>query len=124
MCPHLLGSHSKTPTSAAAAVGPRSCGRLHSSVPLPPWVIGEVMRHTPQVPETRGAPCAVLDGLVWDPSSAFSSRQAGTAPSTSTEEWGSVSASPPPTREKGKFPMTCSDGQARASVYSLRLSAG
>lgn len=101
MCPHLLGSHSKTPTSAAAAVGPRSCGRLHSSVPLPPWVIGEVMRHTPQVPETRGAPCAVPEGLVWDPSSAFSSRQAGIAPSTSTEEWGSVSASPP-SPNKGK----------------------
>ena len=92
MCPHLLGSHSKTTTSTAAEVGWRPRDHLHSLVPLPPRVIGEVTYHTPQVPETKGAPCSVLEGLVGDLPSAFSSRRAGTAPPTSAEAWGSVSA--------------------------------
>ena len=117
MCPQLLGSHSKTTAPAAAAVGPRSRGRLHSSVPLPPWVTGEVTHHTPQVPETTGAPCAILEGLLWDPPSAFSSRWAGSA-----EERGSVSAPNPRQGKEANF-LRRSDSQARASVYSLRLSA-
>ena len=97
MCPYLLGSHSKTTAPAAAAVGPRSRGRLHSSVPLPPWVTGEVTHHTP-CQRPRASPCAILEGLLWDPPSAFSSRRAGSA-----EEWGSVSAPHPQQGKEANF---------------------
>ena len=118
MCPHLLGSHSKTTASIAAAVGPRSRGHLHSSVPLPPWVTGEVTHHTPQVPETKGAPCTILEGLLWDLPSAFSSRWAGSA-----EEWGSVSVPQPPQGKKANFlrhvPMVRQKPQFIACAFRL-----